>query len=514
MVASVDGRLIDAAGSGLGGQEIQLKWGQSRQRAITAADGSFTLRVALGTDTPLGNLPATASYAGSSNGLYSGSSAGVRIAVRVPSSILMPLPPALQRGSNVLSGRLVQATDGEGIAGGQLHLKGFGFDTSEIASDSQGGFELPLPMDAMRRGGDIHLLLEYAGDEGHAATSQSLLLPFVAPTRLAATVPAEAGRGTQIHVPLALLEDYGEPVGGILTAHWLAGQKTVQTGPDGTGTLTLEVPAGTPLGMTKLLVGFGGDANHHPSDLRADIRVKGGAILTLDPLPSQVEPGQLLDIHARLATEDGNPLAGQLLSVHIRGQSVAVAVRTSVDGSASTQMTAPASGSLDVAVTFGGTAELAVSTASSESQVLVPAQRQGWPGWLPWAGAAFLALAAATAGFVLLRRRPRDLAAVLRQMEGRIRAGDPWAAGILLAYDELASHLGQLGVPERDDQSVRDFVRDIVGTLGLPAPLAIEFVQLVELARYGEGRRSEADAMRARRVLRDMIGSLRGVVAA
>jgi hypothetical protein len=206
--------------------------------------------------------------------------------------------------------------------------------------------------------------------------------------------------------------------------------------------------------------------------------------------------------------EDGAPMAATTVAVRVQGQASAALVKTGPDGKAEVPFTAPGTGAFAVAVAFPGSASQAATTVSEVLRVRSAAASTLSPAWSVGAAALAVAALGAVAYGVRAWRHGRGASAVLRRAVASLSADGPWSAGVLLAYQGLSEHLRSRGLGERPDQSVRDYVASVVSATGVPESTAVEFVRLVERARYSQEPTTPMDALHARRVLNALIAGV------
>ncbi|MEA3202808.1 MAG: hypothetical protein QOI63_474, partial [Thermoplasmata archaeon] len=503
------GSLSDAGGRGVAGQVIHLALGkQPLPDVLTASNGLFNARVDLPADAPLGVLELTARFDGSLNKTFGPASAGAPLVVG--SALRFEAPHAvLARGNNTITAQLVEQASGRGVEGVTVQAEVPGQPAHSEATDASGAFHVPVPVRDGRPGGDVVVHFAYPGDAVRGAADQDIAIPFAPATRIAALVPEEAGRGTDITVRALLVDDAGNRFAGTVSGAFLGLAQSAASDAQGRANLTFHVPADAAFGPATLTLGHAGDAHHAAASRSDPVAVKGGVRLLVDDLPAVVEPRAPLLVRFRAIDEEGHPVAGKPASVRLQGEGSAVLVQTDADGVATAALPAPARGAFEIVVGVAGSPQQAAASASSflhvrsASAAAVPVT-----GALLLAGAG-LALAAAAIVAFTLRRRGR-IAAVLHRAAGSLQAGDPWAGGILLAYQGLSDALGRRGVQEQPGQSIRDFVSAVVAATRIPEDTAIDFVRLVEKARYaGQANRLE-DALDARRVLARMVAVLEG----
>jgi hypothetical protein len=165
---------------------------------------------------------------------------------------------------------------------------------------------------------------------------------------------------------------------------------------------------------------------------------------------------------------------------------------------------------------FPGEDALAAQSASSqEVEVQAAAFLARAASVLGWVALAVALLLAALAAVVYMKARSSQrVVRVLEQAERQIRAGDPWAAAVLLAYRRLSDYVATLGFDELPGETPRAFVDALRARVPVPDDAAVALVVLFERARYLGGSMEASDARWARTTLHAIIRSIQDAIKA
>ena len=174
----------------------------------------------------------------------------------------------------------------------------------------------------------------------------------------------------------------GQPLAGRALAFVLGSQTaTAVTGADGTATVEI-VPAGLP-GATPLAVAFAGEGAWSGSATsRLAVITPEDTVLTLSGA-SAVASGGAQPVSARLVDDDGQPLAGRIVTFRL-GTATAEAT-TGADGTAAASLAVPnlTTGTARLEATFAGDAWYRPSSAASTVLVAQPTSFVIWGGNTP-----------------------------------------------------------------------------------------------------------------------------------
>lgn len=503
--AWVHGQLIDLTGRAIGHQALTIHMSNRVMNVVDLGNGRFSAPFPLGLDFPLGDHLIDVDFAGSANGTYGAAMAQAHLTAATPTRIVFE-PALLQRGNNTLAGHLLQGFSDRSIPGATLQIRVPGFPPAFVVTDQDGFFNIPVSISATLPGGLIPIHASFEGTSTAGPIEADEKVPFAPATHLAVLSPLQAGRGTPFSPELALLDDAGNGVQGNMNATFLGMATAVATNADGIGNPTWNVPASTGA-QGNLSFSYAGDAFHAPTHSTLIIPVKAGARLILHTPKTAVSPSQALTLDVLLVNADGQPITGQPIVLRVAGQMSAILLHTDAHGTAQGFLSAPPGGDFAVEAAFPGSPSLAATQANLQLAVRVSSTDLA-PVWS--LAAAGLAAAAVVAIAALAIRRSRLVTFRLQRLAGGIRADSPWSAGILLAYRLLVEHLDRLGVPDMENQSMREFARQLVAVTSIPEATVVRFVRIVEAAQYSKGRVDPSEALAANSLLNDMVRGLQG----
>lgn len=184
----------------------------------------------------------------------------------------------------------------------------------------------------------------------------------------------------------------------------------VDAGESATAEFTVSSPADVTLGTAQVrfslsFVDYAGIS--HEEDVSADVEVyRLESTLTVSA-PSEVENGGTVEIAATLRDPDGQPIAGESVTLTVAGVELG-AFETGSDGTARASYTATETGTLDIGGSFAGSASYGAASDSGELDVTSQAVGASFPWWILALIALLAALSAAgLATYLWWRRKKR-----------------------------------------------------------------------------------------------------------
>lgn len=508
----VEGRLTSSGDAPLVGELVTIAFPWNETKTVLARGGGlFKASASVPATHELGVFHLHAAYSGSKDGTFGASNATTRLLLGAPSRLVVDDWGVLHRGNNTLVGRLVDAETGAAIAQASINVGATVGNPLAAVTDADGRVRIQVNLPRTIPPGPIKVHLEFAGDSRYGPAENETRGVLRVPTRLSLSIPAELGRQTSQLSELQLLDDRDLPVAGAnITIRILSMTLAATTDGNGSAMTLLTLPETAPLGHLRVTALWNGSEAFEPAQAARDAVVKAGVRLLVDGLPGEVQPGQPVTLQIRLEDTAGHPVRSPLV-LHIDGMMGAILAQTDTSGHAKVHLVVPSvkEGSLRLTVRFHGSEYLA-----ARSEVLTPTVRAapaaaGGESGFPWVIVGVATVSAVTAVLLLYarRRKSRTPSAILRQAQRGIDAGDPWAAGVLLAYRRLADYMREFGLMDQESQTPRGFAQTLVNANVLNETEAIRLVALVERARYTDERMTSVDARQARQVLNAAIAS-------
>lgn len=506
----IGGRLADPAGNPLAGRHVELFVdAQPAGRALSGTRGEFGLSQPIPANASLGTHVVRAVFQGSMGGVYLAAEAAATFLVGDRTEFRLDPPHSFARGTNVLRGDL-RADGGEPVRGAPIDLGSTLVVPPTAKTDPAGSFRVELEAGPAASPGLHRVHLEWPGDATFGPANLTVEVPLRVTTAWELFVPEDAGRGSHLLIRARLQDDQGVGVGDAPFA-LKVGNLSVSNRTDSEGKATLAVPiAGdAPLAPLEVEVGFAGGVGHEPSRANRTTLVRDGVRLEFETLPDSVQEGSPIIVRVRITDASGSPLPGRQVGLRFEGSRLAVLAESDGDGIAEAALAVPREGSAAVLAYFGGDSHLASQSAASAPLSVAAAAPGNRIGEFWWIGAMLLAALAAVGWWLRRAARPALVVReIFKEAEDRIRAGNPWAAAVLLAYRRLSEHVRQYGFAEREGETAREFMSALLRMVSLPRRAAVDLVVLFELARYAPEDLGVMDAARAREILRAGISTV------
>ncbi len=482
-LASLDARLVDANGTALQGQAIQVELaGEVVASGISREDGRVTpsWRVAPGLE--LGSAILRVSFNGSLDNRYEATVAETTVTIEQGLRV-DPIEPVLQRGPNLLDIK-VRLDTGEPPPPGQLQLHAPELGIQELArlDGDRASFEIDLPVET--RLGDYSAAYGFEPEDPTIPNARvNTTLHVTSASRLELRVPTTAPIGDTLRVGATLADDQGEPAGTGTLSLQVAGVEATLDLIEGHGQTTIAIPETVEPGPARIQAHWPGDARLEPATQAAHVSLLRPAELHTE-MPTSVAPGQTVRGSVQLLDSSGQPLEGRKILIR-EGEEVSYLVETDEDGRATLVLNAPDANATAYEISFAGDASHAGSTAHTAVHVQAPAEGSGT---LTMLGLAALPVLGLVAGYVLYRKRRELVESAIQELdEGRRRleAGSPYEATIIRTYDALVDLIARQDVHAREEETLREYQEQIERALDLRGPEIQGLFDLFEQTFYG-----------------------------
>ena len=434
--ANLTGRLVDALGSPLVRQPIEVRLGPFGARVVTDARGDWRASFPLGETPRPGRVQVAAAYAGTADGVYAPGANETAALVRdSPTLVLSDVSVVATRPT--IEGRLVTLV-GEPLVNRQVRVRTAGGD-SPVLTDDRGAFRAFLTLAPQQPLGPFDARFSMEGEDLLQALDATVRFTLKDQGVLRLEMPESAPLGGSVRVPFRVLDSQSRPVPDARLTLTLDGEP-LEADSSG-GALSFAVPPRVKPGPHTVTVRVVSDVVTAPA-LSKEMDVRRPSTMRLQEA-RPIVPGEPGEIVVALSSA-GSPLPNESVLVH--GAGVPLVVATDENGVARIPVPAGRATSSTYHVAYLGQGEngasslvVTVGTATAPG----PVAGLGW-GWLLLALVLLVVLAAAV---VARRRRASPVADVLRKAARRLRSN---RQDVRALYD---AYLGLLQLAGLDEES-------------------------------------------------------------
>jgi len=557
-------------------QNLRIFWAGTEQTSeskpvITDLDGSFSLKYHVGSTHPLGAVPVTYQYDGSS--LYQPARVDMNWSVKsqtfitFDSQIVMkgvPIDVYIDNTKRLGIAGVLRDDKGDRIAGATISLKRWRLGTEEtlksnLLTGADGVFVFPYTVRFEDQVGNLTLIAGFAGDEKYTySTNTTNYTVRVKTTIERIDTQTEVTRGGALDIQALLYEDWNGAPGYEIKYQYmqisLEGQPlhTNQTDNGGQVAFHSIISSKTQVGLQEIALDFNGTETYIPSSNLSLIFVKGRTAVTFeDVLPNDtLLKKKKLSGRVHLVDDAMIPLQNQTIiifytlersSIDIenpeiekdkRNKQVAIG-QTDLAGYMSFNVTFQDGVERDdqqnwkihLWARYAGQVELMPdgemklkylnSTGEKGVGYVIPAKFKvpNW-GWL--IVLIIVAVGSVITGYAIYeiqkKRALRGMQTIIRRAADQLVAGNEYAAVIFKAYRKLANNMKRYGYMRRDSETFREFEKAIRIALPIDQKAMSDFLTVLEEARYSQHEMGEPDRDRAIQALRAVQYSLEKVI--
>lgn len=508
----IRGHLLDAAGSPLGGQDITVRMhGRDVGRAVTDAAGAFTVAWAVPSNASLGPAVLVANFAGSQDGRFGANQSTSTWTIRDASELVVDAPSGPMARDALSVQGLLRTHAGSPIPDAEIILRESKIVLARANTSDLGRWSLRFSLPPNRSAADHSFTVHYAGNETLARAQAPAQVRSQAATIIDAVVPPVLGRGQTAEIPISVRERGGPPVQDPWLT-WRIGPSNGSARLDSLGVLAIPLPPDLPLGPTRLVIEYAGDAYRVASRNESTPIIRAAAHLQLvEPIPP-LGPGESSLVRARLTGPDGEPVAGQTVALVLDPQGAPLLGTTDANGVVAFPVTASGAGETGFSLRFAGNEALAPTSLSNTVHVVAPGLPKATQAALALSLVAFCA-ALALGGWLWLRFRPlMGVRESLRRAVDQLVAGDDASAAILLAYQKLSNTLQKYGYMERGSETAAEFLHGLLKFLPTRRDYVSTLTDLFDRARYGEAALTIDDRQDALACLRGLLLDVDGLI--
>lgn len=422
---TLSGRLVDVLGQPLAGRSVDITLLSRQARAVTGADGRWSVQVPLDARDALGSTTAVLQHAGSPDGVFLPSTARVPVLVRDGVDLKLATQ-ALQLSAPALDGVLRTLT-GEALPGREVRVASLGGEAVAV-TDGEGRFHLVPPIAAGQALGPANFTLTVPAERLLAPHQETRVLLVRDAGRLLAKTPAFVIERGVIQFDALVVDSRGSPVPGARVLVSLDGARLGDGVPAGAARVPL--PDAVKAGNHALRLDADSQLVAAPG-VDAKLEVRRATQLTLDA-SDPVLPSRDGAVRVRLANAAG-PLAGETLDIISAGRTLRVT--TDEAGFAQVPLSSLPRGASALDVRFLGTpvegpAALTVPLRQGQASYAGEGSSVGWV-------VLIVLLVLAAVAIVVLRSRRGAVATAIAEQARILRSDRADVKALYASYLEF-----------------------------------------------------------------------------